>query len=233
MSDQLYIRLGLTVRGPYSLSDLHELANRGGFSQLHEVSNDKKVWTSASSCPELFPQVRRPQSLDRNKRHPDPADSGKNDQVRSESDPVEPVRRRHDQTPTEKADGRIPVDQRSSLAAGAAVAIRPLLPQSIWTVILGPIGFLLLLVCTVMIVLRLRTAAFAPASNIGLMIMLGTDLLIGIAAVVLGHLAIIQFQKLPGTIRERNLIVIGLSCGYTILILSLLFALVLLISALG
>ncbi len=233
MSDPHYIRLGLTVRGPYSLSDLHELANRGGFSKSHEVSTDKKSWTSASCRPELFPQVRRPPSLDRNKRTPEPVDPGTDDGVSSVQEPVEPVRRHHPQTEADEAAGKIPVDQASSLTAGASVAVRPLATQTLWTVILGPMGFILLLVCTARIVLTLRKAAFVPASNIGLVIMLGTDLLIGAGAVALGHLAINQFQKQPGIVRERNLIVIGLSCGYTILILSLLFAVVLLISALG
>ena len=231
MTNPLYIRLGLTVRGPYSLSDLHELAGRGSFSQSHEVSSDKKTWTSASGHPELFPAVRRPQLPDRNKRHADSADGGiKSNLTPGEATPVSSDERQV-AVSSQRRSGQIADDEVP--ASAVAELVRPFSQRALWAVVVGPVGFILLLVCTAMIVIRLRLSPFAPAENIGLMVVLGFDLVLGVVSVTLGHLAISQFQVHAGTIRERNLIVIGLSCGYTILILSVLFAVVLLISALG
>ena len=84
-----------------------------------------------------------------------------------------------------------------------------------------------------MIVLRLRLSPFKPSENIGLIILLCMDIVFGGVAIGLGYFAIRLFHEHAGVIRERNLIVIGLSCGYTILILCLLYFVVLLISAFG
>jgi hypothetical protein len=64
------------------------------------------------------------------------------------------------------------------------------------------------------------------------MILLPITFLLGIAALTLGHLSIRNFRRQPGTLKERNLIVVGLSCGYTLLILTLMYSLVLLVSSL-
>ena len=120
-------------------------------------------------------------------------------------------------------------DEALQLTAGA-VAAPNLSRQAVWVAITGPVGFILLLVCTAMIVMRLRSSSFRPAENIGLMILLCIDLVIGGVAVALGSLAIRLFHQHAGAIRERNLIVIGLSCGYTILILCILYSVVLLIA---
>lgn len=116
---------------------------------------------------------------------------------------------------------------------GGAVAAPNLSRQAIWVALTGPVGFILLLVCTAMIVMQLRSSPFTPAENIGLMILLCIDIVIGGVAVALGSFAIRLFHQHSGAIRERNLIVIGLSCGYTILILCFLYSVVLLISAVG
>ncbi|MFO0979920.1 MAG: hypothetical protein U0996_26210 [Planctomycetaceae bacterium] len=214
MSDPLYIRLGQTVRGPYSLEDLRELAGRGGFSKAHEVSTDKKSWTSASARPELFPEANRPQALERKQRGVESMSA----EVDESQDSSDSVRKR-----SEKSDWSNEMDH--------APAGRPIAVQTVLALVAGPIGFLLLLVSTAMVVLRLRVGSFVPSDNIGLIAMLGINLLLGVAAVIMGHLAIIRFHQMPGTAMERNLIVVGLSCGYTILILCLLFTVVLLISA--
>ena len=91
---------------------------------------------------------------------------------------------------------------------------------------------MLLLTNTVLVVLSLRTSKFSPSQNIGLMILLPVTFLLGTAALILGHLSIRRYQLLPGSLLERNLIVIGLSCGYTIVILSVMYSLVLLVSSL-
>lgn len=233
MSDPLYIRLGQTVRGPYSLDDLRELASRGSFSKAHEVSADKKSWMSASARPELFPEVNRPPSLERKQQNTTPGNLGTKSGV---SEPVEPLESEEQSTfRSSKKESPNRSISPADVTQGTAetVAGRPVAVQTILAVIVGPAGFLLLLACTAMIVMRLRVASFVPASNIDLIAMLGVNLLLGLAAVILGHLAIVRFHRLPGTVTERNLIVIGLSCGYTILILSLLFTVVLLISAFG
>lgn len=229
MTDPLYIRLGLTVRGPYSLSDLHELAVRGSFSKSHEVSADKKSWTSASNHPELFPVARR-QSADGKKQNAQTTDAGKGSKARPvdaetpERSQVQP--RAHtapDRTSQMTADEALRLTGSSDPAPNLS-------KQAVWVAITGPVGFILLLVCTAMVVLRLRSSSFRPAENIGLMILLCIDLVIGGVAVALGSLAIRLFHQHAGAIRERNLIVIGLSCGYTILILCILYAVVLLIA---
>ena len=105
-------------------------------------------------------------------------------------------------------------------------------PLTIWAMVTGPLGFALLLLCTILVVLTLRTSKFAPSQNIGLMILLPITFLLGIAALTLGHLSIRNFRLQPGSLKERNLIVVGLSCGYTIIILSVMYSLVLLVSSL-
>jgi len=234
LTDPLYIRLGLTVRGPYSLTDLHELAVRGSFSKSHEVSADKKSWTSASNYPQLFPVARRPPSVDAKKQNPETTDEGqggKSSPTDSETSERSQVQPRSHATP-DPASSPMTAEVASRLTGGA-VAVPNLSKQTVWAAITGPVGFILLLVCTAMIVLRLRSSPFRPAENIGLMILLCIDIVLGGVAVALGSFAIRLFHQHQGAIRERNLIVIGLSCGYTILILCLLYSVVLLISAVG
>jgi hypothetical protein len=55
VDDQLYIRTRGTVQGPFKPEKLQQLAQRGQFGRLHEVSADGVTWKRASSCPELFP----------------------------------------------------------------------------------------------------------------------------------------------------------------------------------
>lgn len=234
MTDPLYIRLGLTVRGPYSLSDLHELAVRGSFSKSHEVSADKKSWTSASNHPELFPVARRHQSVGAKKQNPETTEEGMVSKARAvdseDSERMQVQQRSH--ATLELASSETAAGEASRVTGGAVPAPN-LSKQAVWVAITGPVGFILLLVCTAMIVLRLRSSAFRPAENIGLMILLCIDIMLGGVAVTLGSVAIRLFHQHSGTIRERNLIVIGLSCGYTILILCILYTIVLLISAVG
>ncbi len=234
MTDPLYIRLGLTVRGPYSLTDLHELAVRGSFSKSHEVSADKKSWTSASNHPQLFPVARRTPSADAKKQNSETTHEGKGGKsslVDSETSERSQVQPRAHATP-DRASLEMNADEVARLTGGAVPAPN-LSKQAVWVAITGPVGFILLLVCTAMTVLRLRSSPFRPAENIGLMILLWIDIVLGGVAVALGFFAIRLFHQHQGAIRERNLIVIGLSCGYTILILCILYSVVLLISAVG
>ena len=234
MTDPLYIRLGLTVRGPYSLTDLHELAVRGSFSKSHEVSADKKSWTSASNHPELFPIARRHQSVEGKTQNPDVTDDRKGHKAQSadsETSERSQVQSRSHAAPN-LASSQMTADETSRLTGSSGPAPN-VSQQAVWVAITGPVGFILLLVCTAMIVMRLRSSPFKPAENVGLMILLCIDLVIGGVAVALGSFAIRLFHQHSGAIRERNLIVIGLSCGYTILILCILYSIVLLISAVG
>jgi hypothetical protein len=225
LTDPLYIRLGLTVKGPYSLTDLHELALRGSFSKSHEVSADKKSWTSASSHPELFPVARRPASVEGKKQNGETMDSGSGSRTSSAA-------AENSQSSHAPSRSHLAPDEASRLT-GSALPVRDVSKQSLWVAIIGPVGFILLLVCTAMIVLRLRSSPFRPGENVMLIILLSIDLVLGGAAVALGSFAIRVFQRRAGKIGERNLIVIGLSCGYTILILCILYFVVLLISAVG
>ena len=223
------------MRGPYSLTDLHELAVRGSFSKSHEVSADKKSWTSASDYPELFPVPRRHQSVGTKKQSPETTEDGKVSEARAvdpeDSERLQVQQRSH--AALELASSETAAGEASRVTGGVVPAPNLLLKQAVWVAITGPVGFILLLVCTAMIVLRLRSSSFRPAENIGLMILLCIDIVLGGVAVTLGSFAIRLFHQHSGTIRERNLIVIGLSCGYTILILCILHSIVLLISAVG
>ena len=223
MSDSYYIRLGLTVRGPYSRSDLHELAARGGFSKAHDVSLDKKNWSSAAGFPDLFPPLRRPGS------DKSPAQSER--VVGDAADTRETLSSDGAPRRSDQIDRPATVATNLQIPASAGVA-RKISPLTIWAMVTGPLGFALLLLCTILVVLTLRTSKFAPLQNIGLMILLPITFLLGIAALTLGHLSIRNFGLQPGSLKERNLIVVGLSCGYTIVILSVMYSLVLLVSSL-
>jgi hypothetical protein len=220
LSDQLYIRLGLTVRGPYSLADLHELAGRGTFSKAHEVSTDRKSWTSAASRPELFPVARRQQSVDARKT------STTESEISDRTSGPQYSHATHEHASASMTD-------TATRQTRSAVAARELSAQAVLVAVAGPVGFFLLLACTAMIVMRLRSSNFIASQNIGLIILLSIDFVLGCVAATLGYFAIRRFQQHAGTVRERNLIVIGLSCGCTILILNVLYSVVLLISALG
>lgn len=221
MSEQLYIRLGPTIRGPYSPLDLHELARRGNFSKAHEVSTDRKKWASAASRPDLFPAPRKIP----------PVDVRKADRADSEiSDPS--PRSGQVNSATEQAYSPAATDAAIQLK-GNSLPARDVSAQAVLVAVTGPAGFVLLLIATAMIVMRLRSSTFIASQNIGLIILLSIDFVLGCAAATLGYFAIRRFQHHAGTLRERNLIVIGLSCGCTILILNVLYSVVLMISALG
>lgn len=54
MTDQFYIRIRGRVQGPFDTEKLRNLARRGQFSRLFEVSPDGQQWQSAKEFPELF-----------------------------------------------------------------------------------------------------------------------------------------------------------------------------------
>ncbi len=58
MSQQYYIRIRGTVRGPFSPDKLKELARRGQFSRVYHVSTDGVNWEPAANHPELLPEAR-------------------------------------------------------------------------------------------------------------------------------------------------------------------------------
>ena len=108
---------------------------------------------------------------------------------------------------------------------------RPQSQLSVLSLVCGGIGYLMLLATTAMLVLKLRAGPLVPGDNILLLCMMGLGLAIGIATIVTGHKAINWFYESPGTIKERNLIVLGLSCGYTIVIVLVILGIVTIISA--
>ncbi len=57
MSEQYHIRLKGQVQGPFSVEELHDLAKRGRFSRLHQVSTDGVAWERATKHPQLFPTL--------------------------------------------------------------------------------------------------------------------------------------------------------------------------------
>ncbi|MEO2032543.1 MAG: DUF4339 domain-containing protein [Planctomycetaceae bacterium] len=120
----------------------------------------------------------------------------------------------------------------SSLTGGDSTS-RDVSRYAVLATVFGLVGYVLLLVCTVMIVLRMRAAPIVFADNIGVLSMALADLLLGVAAVVLGHVGITGFYRLSGSNRERNHIVVGLSSGYTIIIVVVLLTVAASISASG
>lgn len=53
-SDMWYVRSRGQVQGPYTVSQLRQLLERGRFGRLHEVSEDGATWRRATDIPELF-----------------------------------------------------------------------------------------------------------------------------------------------------------------------------------
>ncbi len=54
MNDQFFIRIRGKVQGPFDTERLRQLARRGQFSRLHEVSTDSQRWQPAKDFPGLF-----------------------------------------------------------------------------------------------------------------------------------------------------------------------------------
>jgi hypothetical protein len=55
MDAQWYVRIRGQILGPFSTEKLQELACRGEFTRIHEVSPDGMNWERASNHPEFFP----------------------------------------------------------------------------------------------------------------------------------------------------------------------------------
>ena len=56
MSDTLYfVRMRGRILGPFSAQQLQDQRDRGYFSAVHEVSTDRRNWSSAGTVSELFP----------------------------------------------------------------------------------------------------------------------------------------------------------------------------------
>src|SRR5438876_8315312 len=56
MSDKLlYIRVRGKVQGPFTVDALRSMRDRGQFRRFHEISEDRRSWTSATALNELFP----------------------------------------------------------------------------------------------------------------------------------------------------------------------------------
>lgn len=54
MSDHYYVRIRGRVAGPYDLSQLKDLKDRGQLSPIHEVSEDRVAWRPVRECDVLF-----------------------------------------------------------------------------------------------------------------------------------------------------------------------------------
>src|SRR5262245_21045847 len=53
-SDGWFVRARGRILGPFTLSQLSSLRDRGQLSQFHEVSPDRRSWIRAAGVPELF-----------------------------------------------------------------------------------------------------------------------------------------------------------------------------------
>jgi hypothetical protein len=56
--ERYWIRVRGKVQGPFAAPQLQQLAERGRFSRLHEVSTDGTNWSRGTNFPELFPPTR-------------------------------------------------------------------------------------------------------------------------------------------------------------------------------
>jgi uncharacterized membrane protein YidH (DUF202 family) len=54
VSEQYFIRVRGKVQGPFDADKLRQLARRGQFSRLHEISTDAQQWLPAKNYPDLF-----------------------------------------------------------------------------------------------------------------------------------------------------------------------------------
>lgn len=63
MNGQFFIRIRGKVQGPFDAERLRQLARRGQFSRLHEVSADGQSWRAAKDYPEIFAVVASPEPV--------------------------------------------------------------------------------------------------------------------------------------------------------------------------
>jgi hypothetical protein len=54
VNEQYFIRVRGRVQGPFDADKLRQLARRGQFSRLHEISTDSQQWSPAKNYPDLF-----------------------------------------------------------------------------------------------------------------------------------------------------------------------------------
>src|SRR5262245_44361001 len=52
---QFYIRSRGKISGPFGMTQLRSLRDRGQFRRFHEVSEDRKTWMPAGNLTDLFP----------------------------------------------------------------------------------------------------------------------------------------------------------------------------------
>jgi len=249
MGDRFYIRLGGRVKGPFTVDGLKEQIQKGVFSlRISEVSDDRINWTRASQVPALtelmHPSTTKQQPID----NPDIAErkltqwNYTQHGIKSEST-----------VSTEELDllirqGTIALDEyiwnetmpdwvevsQSQFAQGTQrVNGQQISILTIASATLGIIGYFVLMYCTVMLVLEMRRRHFAASGNVTVLVITAIDFLVGIAAVVLGHLAISHFRRSNGDKKEHRWIVVGLSGGYAILIVAALLGIAVSVSASG
>lgn len=239
MDDQFYIRLAGRVRGPFTVDGLKEQIRRGVFSpHISEVSEDRTNWLRASQIPALT-ELLWPSTT----THPQ-ASPVDNPDV-AEPKPVQ----WHYTKNGVKAASTVSAEQLDVLIRQGTVALNEriwnetmpdwvevsqsqfaretqgvigqrLSTLTVSSATLGVIGYSVLMYCTVMLVLEMRRRHFAASENVTVLVIMAIDFLIGISAVVFGHLAISHFRSSNGNQKEHSWIVIGLSGGYAILIVT-------------
>ncbi len=251
MGDQFYIRLAGRVRGPFTVDGLKEQIRRGVFSaHISEVSEDRTNWMRASQIPSLN-ELLRPSTT------APPASPVDNQDV-AEPESVLWHYTRHGAkvaatVSTEQLDllirqGTIGLNERiwnetlpdwvevsqSEFARDAQGTLgHPLSTLTVSSAALGVIGYSVLMYCSVMLVLEMRRSHFAASENVTVLVIMAIDFLIGVSAVVFGHLAINHFRSSNGNQKEHSWIVLGLSGGYAILIVTALLGIAASVSAAG
>jgi len=239
MGDQFYIKLAGRVRGPFTVDGLKEQIRRGVFSpHISEVSEDRTTWTRASQIPALT-ELSRPSTTAPPQTTPVDA------LTVAEPTSTEWYYTQHGvqaaaTVPTEQLDllirqGTIALHDRiwnetmpdwvevsrSKFAHGSHGADgQPISALTVSSATLGVLGYSVLMCCTVLLVLEMRRKHFAASENFAVLITLAITFLIGISAIAFGHLAINHFRNSRGNQKEHNWIIIGLTGGYTVLIVT-------------